>query len=111
MDNEESTSSPANDASTPTYVNRLMRLVYFHVLRTMFNYCGIVPHYVEVKFFEADTMAVSVHGKLYGSIHGKKTLVFWQFYKTLNERKMPRSQLVFLFLKTRGKLGVHYWLT
>ena len=68
MDNEESTSSPANDASTPTYVNRSMRLVYFHVLRTMFNYCGIVPHYVEVKFFEAHTMAVSVHGKLYGSI-------------------------------------------
>ena len=97
MDNEESTSSPANDASTPTNVNRSMRLVYFHVLLTMFkyrppsvfvisflhdkgnchvNYCGIVPHYVEVKFFEADTMAVSVHAKLYGSIHGKKTLVF-----------------------------------
>ena len=36
--NEESTSSPANDASTPTYVNRLMMLVYFHVLQTMFKY-------------------------------------------------------------------------
>ena len=89
-DNEESTSSPANDASTPTYVNHSMRLVYFHVLQTMFkyrppsvfvisflhdkgncshvNYCGIVPHYVDVKFFEANTMAVSVHGKLHGSI-------------------------------------------
>ena len=98
MENEESTSSPANDASTPTYVNRSMRLVYFHVLLTMFtyrppsvfvisflhdkgnchvNYRGIVSHFVEVQFFEADTMAVSVHGKLYGSIDGKKTLVFW----------------------------------
>ena len=38
MENEESTSSPANDASTPTYVNRSMRLVYFHVLLTIFKY-------------------------------------------------------------------------
>ena len=43
--------------------------------------------------------------------HGNKTLVFRLFYKTVNERKMARSQLVFLFLKTREKLGVQYRLT